>query len=71
MDAGTSNQYTPILYDINIAIYENAPQDVKINIYDKEPVTDGGIISARPPVRLGSQDAPEFGSRAAIAGVHF
>ena len=39
MDAGTSNQYTPILYDINIAIYENAPHDVKIDIYDTDSST--------------------------------
>nr|MCS5534842.1 hypothetical protein [Candidatus Poseidoniales archaeon] len=39
LDAGTSNQYTPTLYDINIALYENAPQDVKIDIYDTDSTT--------------------------------
>ena len=39
LDAGTSNQYTPILYDLNIAIYENAPHDVKIDIYDTDSST--------------------------------
>ncbi|MDG1525335.1 MAG: CARDB domain-containing protein [Candidatus Thalassarchaeaceae archaeon] len=42
MDAGTSNQYTPTLYDLNIAIYENAPQDIKIDIYDTDSTTPIG-----------------------------
>ena len=32
LDAGTANQYTPILYDMNIATYSNAPKDVKVDI---------------------------------------
>ena len=32
LDAGTNNQYSPILYDVNIATYSNAPRDVKIDI---------------------------------------
>ena len=39
LDAGTSNQYTPTLSDINIALFENAPQDVKIDIYDTDSST--------------------------------
>ncbi len=39
LDAGTSNQYTPTLYDISIALFENAPQDVKIDIYDTDSTT--------------------------------
>ena len=39
LDAGTSNQYTPTLYDINVALFENAPQDVKIDIYDTDSST--------------------------------
>ncbi len=39
LDAGTSNQYTPTLYDINVALFENAPQDVKIDIYDTDSTT--------------------------------
>jgi len=41
LDAGISNQYTPTLYDFNIAIYENAPQDVKIDIEDRDSKTPG------------------------------
>jgi len=40
--AGTSNQYTPTMYDINVALFENAPQDVKIDIYDTDSSTPVG-----------------------------
>ena len=41
LNAGTSNQFTPTLYDINVALFENAPQDVKIDIEDRDSKTPG------------------------------
>ena len=31
-DAGTNNQFSPTLYDINISTYSNAPENIKIDI---------------------------------------
>ena len=39
LDAGSGNQYTPTLFDINLATYTNAPRDVKIDIFDADPST--------------------------------
>ena len=36
---GTNNQYTPILYDVNIVQYTNAPRDIAIDVFDKNPST--------------------------------
>ena len=40
--SGTSNSFSPTLYDINAAFFENAPQDVKIDIYDTDSTTPIG-----------------------------
>ena len=36
LDAGSGNQYTPTLFDINLATYTKAPRDVKIDIFDDD-----------------------------------
>ena len=51
LDAGTSNQYSPTLYDINVALFENAPQDVKIDIFDIDSST-----SLNPGCSVGGEE---------------
>ena len=56
LDAGTSNQYTPTLYDFNIAIYENAPKDIKIDIYDRDGETPGQSSPLNPGCSVGGDE---------------
>ena len=50
-DAGTSNAFTPTLSDINVVLFENAPQDVKIDIYDIDSST-----SLNPGCSVGGEE---------------
>jgi len=63
-DAGTNNEYSPTLYDINIQTYSNAPQDVEIDIgadnsaeWDYSGTLLGTVIASSTPMDQSMPDA--------------